>query len=270
MSHRLRRAVRRRGAQAALGTLVACAALAGIGAANSVQDATVNTAAASWDPADVQIATGESVTWNWDTSPGVAHNLVADGGPAEDPDWSGELEGFKTSGQYTRQFTKPGVYAFLCQAHASMKGTVTVEGDPVEPTPTGTPTETPDPTPTATATATATATPTVGPGQTPIDDPRSTPPASDTIAPAISALRLKRLRHGVRVTFTLSETSTVTLTVRKGERTVRTVRLQARSGTRTVRVRRLPRGRHTVGLQARDAAGNRSETVSSSIRIRRR
>jgi plastocyanin len=275
MSHRLRGALRRRGAQAAIGSLVVTGALAGVGVASSAQDATINTTAELWDPADVTIATGESVTWNWDTSPGVAHNLVADGGPAEDPTWTGQLEGFKTSGQYTRQFTQPGTYRFLCQAHVNMKGSVLVEGDPTEPTPTSTPGG-PTPTPTSTPPGgTPTPAPTVDPSGTPPDDHLSTPAptgsaATDSVAPAITGLKLKRIKRGARVTFSLSETASVTLTARRGERTVSTLRLQVRSGEHRVKVRRLRKGRHAFVLQARDAAGNRSETVSASIRVRRK
>ena len=70
--------------------------------------------------------------------------------------------------------------------------------------------------------------------------------------------------------YSLSEPASVTLTVRKGEKTLRTLRLQVRSGAHKVKVRRLGKGRRTFALQARDAAGNRSETVSASIRVRRK
>ncbi len=51
---------------------------------------------------------------------------------------------------------------------------------------------------------------------------------------------------------------------------MRTLRLQVRGGDRRVKVRRLRKGRHTFALLARDAAGNRSEPVSASIRVRRK
>ena len=276
MSHRLRGTLRRRGAQAAIGSFVVTGTLAGVGVASSAQDATINTTAALWNPPDVTIATGDSVTWNWDTSPGVAHNLVADGGPAADPTWTGQLEGFKTGGQYTRQFTQPGTYKFLCQAHINMKGSVTVEGEPTEPTPTPTSTPgEPTPTPTSTPTRTPTPAPTTDPGGTPADDHTSTPAptgsaARDTAKPAITGLKLKRIPRGARVTFSISEPASVTLTARKGERTVRSLRLQVRSGKHRVKVKRLRKGRHTFALVARDAGGNRSESVSASIRVRRK
>jgi plastocyanin len=277
MSHRLREALRRRGAQAAVGSLAVTGALAGAGVASSAQDATINTASSTWVPPNVSIATGESVTWNWVPNQGT-HNLAATSGPAADEEWQGQLVGYQSAGQYTKQFTQPGSYSFICNAHpGTMTGTVTVTGDPVEPTPT--PTTTPgEPTPTPTSTPPTgppTPTPTVDPGGNPPDDHTSTPApagiaARDAVAPAITNLALKRIKRGARVRFSLSETATVTLTARKGERTVRTLRLQVRGGDRRVTVRRLRKGRHTFALLARDAAGNRSETVSRSIRVRRK
>jgi plastocyanin len=277
MSHRLRGALRRRGAQAAIGSLVATGTLAGVGVASSAQDETINASSSTWEPADVAIETGESVTWSMDTS-NVPHNLVASDGEENDPAWTGQKIPIQVGGTFTYRFTKPGVYAFLCQVHpTTMRGTVTVTGDPVDPTPT--PTTTPgEPTPTPTSTpptGTPTPTPTADPGGNPPDDHTSTPApagiaARDAVAPAITNLALKRIKRGARVSFSLSETATVMLTARKGGRTVRTLRLQVRGGDRRVKVRRLRKGRHTFTLLARDAAGNRSETVSSSIRVRRK
>jgi hypothetical protein len=97
--------------------------------------------------------------------------------------------------------------------------------------------------------------------------------SSDRSAPALSGVKVRRLRRAARVTFELSEPATVTLRVRKraSRKALRTVRLQARPGRRSVVVRssRLKRGRYTVELRARDAAGNRSPLSRSSLRIGR-
>ena len=107
----------------------------------------------------------------------VFHNLVASDGEENDPAWTGQKIPIQVGGTFTYRFTKPGLYSFLCQVHASMQGTVTVTGDPVEPTPT--PTTTPgEPTPTPTSTpptGTPTPTPTADPGGNPPDDHTSTP-----------------------------------------------------------------------------------------------
>jgi len=97
--------------------------------------------------------------------------------------------------------------------------------------------------------------------------------SADKGAPALSVVRVRRVRRGARVTFRLSEPATVTLRFKKRRsgKVVRTVHLQARPGRRTVAVRssRLRRGRFTIELQARDAAGNRSAMIRSSVRIGR-
>jgi plastocyanin len=288
MMHRLGQVRRRRGVYAAVGMLAACGALAGVGAAGAAQQATDVTIGIApgnkFDPNDptvVPIATGDTIVWNFDASAGVSHNVKATGGPPEDADWATFVTTFRSSGEVRRTFTQPGTYTFLCQAHTGMSGTIEVTGPAVTPTPTPTPTGTPTTTPTPQPTATPTPTPTPGPSGTtpPMDDHTTTPApvniaSADSTAPALSALRLKALRRGARVTFKLSEPATVTLRFKKRgtSKVVRTVRLQARPGTRTLSVHsaRLKRGRYTVELQARDATGNTSSALRSNLRIRRK
>jgi plastocyanin len=283
MRDRLRQGKSRRGTYVAVGMLAACGALAGVGAAGAAQqadDVTIGIAPGNKfdpnDPVPVPIDTGDTIVWNFDASAGVSHNVHATSGPPEDADWATFSTDFKSSGEVRRTFNQPGTFTFVCQAHIGMSGTIEVKGDPVDPTPT--PTPTPSATATATVTPTATATSTPSPsGNPPVDDHTSTPPPAgtartDTIAPALSAVRLKALRRGARVTFTLSESATVTLRFKKraSSKVVRTERLQARRGTRTVTVKsaRLKAGRYKVELQARDATGNSSSLLRSNLRIR--
>jgi hypothetical protein len=192
-------------------------------------------------------------------------------GPAEDPGWAAFASPISAAVTQSYTFNYPGSYVFVCQVHQGMNGTVTVTGDPVEPTPTPTP---PVQTPTPPA-QTPTPAPTVGPSGTP---PSGTIPApsggaADTAAPALTALRVRPARHGAKVTFRLSETSTVVVRVKKrgARHALRTFRLQARAGTRTITLRsaRLKRGRYTVELQARDARGNTSSLARGSVRVQR-
>ena len=282
MSHRLRQALGRRGFQAAAGALVAGGVLASVGAAGAAQQAQekvirIGSDDGSFSPTLVEINTGDTITWDF-TAAVQAHNAAEDERepqPDADPTWQGyktkfSFEQVKTS----RTFNYAGEYKFYCQAHDYMKGTIKVTGDPVEETPTPTPTETATPTPTPTPA------PTVSPsGNPPVDDHTTTPaPAvdasADRAAPAISAVRLKGARRTAKVTFRLSESATVTLRFSKrgSGKVLRTVRLQARAGTRTVKVHSalLKRGRYTVELQARDALGNRSPALRSSLRITRK
>jgi plastocyanin len=264
---------RRGGTYVAAGMLVACGALAAVGAAGATQQAAEETISATsanqFVPPSVDIETGDTVVWNFT---GGTHNVNGTSGPAEDPEWPQVDSGFKSSGEYRYTFTKPGTYAFVCDAHPGMAGTVTATGAAVTPTPT--PSATASPTPTASPSATPTPTPTPTPAP---DDHTSTPPptasaSADTAAPALSGVKVKSLRRGARVTFKLSEPAAVTLRVTKRSgKVVRTVSVQGRPGTRTVTVRssRLKRGRYTVELQARDASGNRSTLLRAAFRIRR-
>jgi plastocyanin len=271
------------GLRAAAVLVVMGGVLAGVGVAGAseeAQDATVNaTAANTWAPDTVAIATGERVTWNFDGGNGVSHNVKGTTGPAEDPDWATYETPFVSTGTASRQFTRPGTYSFVCQAHTgTMTGTVTVTGAPVTPTPTGTATATATATPTATATRTATPTATASGAPPPASPGMTTPAPSsaarlDRTAPVLSGLKLKALAGGARVTFKLSEPAAVTIRFkRRGSSTVlRSMRLAARTGTRAVTVRsaRLVRGRYVVEIEARDASGNRAPMRRTNLRVSR-
>jgi plastocyanin len=281
MIHRLWQGKKRRGVYAPAGVLVACGVLAAVGVAGAAQDETIGVIDTSdpqrFTPPDVDVETGDTVTWDFAGSTTV-HNVAAANDVPADPNWGKSDQGdtqffasaFVMTGTAEYTFTQEGVYQFVCQAHPQMVGTVTVTGPPVTPTPT--PPATPTMTPTATPTPAATPTPTPTP-----DDHTSTPPptanASDTTAPTLSGVKAKGIRRGARVRFKLSEPATVTIRVKKKSgKVVRTSRLQVRPGTRTATVRssRLKRGRYRVELQARDSSGNRSALLRSALRIRRK
>ena len=207
----------------------ACAGYAGAaGAAEERADQLIGVlGGADWDKENVSVQTGESVTWRW-AGTGVAHNVRGDTGPAADPNWAKEHAPFGTSGDATFTFTQPGEYRFVCDAHAAtMNGIITVTGDPVEPTPVPTtvPT-TPPAVPTARPTVTATPAPDMNNRVTPAPGGSA---RTDTVAPAISKLKLKAVARGMKVSFSLSENAAVTMRVKKGKSTVKTVRLSART-----------------------------------------
>jgi hypothetical protein len=159
------------------------------------------------------------------------------------------------------------------------------------PSPTPTPTATPSPGASPTPTASARPTPSSSPGpdtspspagdstpRTPIPLPSANgdpPPAPATLAPpglgaALAADRaaprvsLRRAGRNVRVT--LSEGVAATVTLRAGRRTT-TRRFSLNAGRHTLTPKRLsgrarlPRGRYTLTLTARDAAGNETRRV---------
>jgi plastocyanin len=223
-------------------------------------------AAGAGDLADVQ--TGDTVIWSFDGN-ASQHNAAhdSDAGTSPDPRWDAYAGTFRNSGTDEFQFLKPGDYQYVCQAHpTTMRGTIHVTGDPIEPTPD--PTVTPSPTPSAT------------PTPTPIPQPgghTTTPPPTahtDTVKPRVTRVKLKALRHGARVRFKLSENATVTLSFRKrsgSHKRLATVRRQVRKGTRSITVhsKKLKKGRYTVELRARDPFGNRSALVRKRLTVRR-
>ena len=256
----------------AAGALVAYAGVAG--AAEPRADTTIKAKGTAWDKPDLTISTGDTVTWDINGGDGQTHNAVAGTGPAEDPGWpQKEIVHLGNSGTGSYTFTQPGVYTYLCQVHAAMKGQLTVTGSPVTPTPTSSATATD--TATATATATSTPLPSVSPTPTAAASNLITTPAprgssrADTVAPAVTKLKLKALKGGAKVSFSLSEPASVTIRVKKGKKTLGTVRLAARAGSRSVTLRRMARGSYSVEIEARDARGNKAATQRKSVKVKR-
>ncbi len=259
-------------ALAVVGCVVAGVSVAA--AAEPKADQLVKAQASTWDKPAVAVQTGETVTWDLNSSDNQFHNVKGTANPA-DPNYATLYVPPAREGTVSYTFTQPGAYEFVCEVHAgTMRGTVTVTGAPT--TPTATPSTTPSTTPTPTATA-STAPPAPQPTTAPIPtDNRLTPAptrgrAADTTKPSISKLKLKAVRRGARVSFSLSETSSVTIRFKRGKRTVRTVRLSARAGTRslTVRSSRLTKARYSVEIEARDARGNRADVQRKNVRITR-
>ena len=259
--------------------IVGCVA-AGVsvaGASEPSADVTVKALASNvWDQPSVNIATGETVTWDMNSGNGIPHNVQSDAGPPEDPNWAPYETTPKADGTESYMFTQPGTYAYHCIVHAgTMTGTVTVTGAPATPTPTTTSTPTRTPTSTATSVPTATATASPRPGVSATPDHTTPAPtrlaAADTTAPVVSRLRLTAVARGAKVTFALSESATVTIRLKRGNLTKRTVRLSARAGTRSVLIRgsAIVRGRYVVDIQARDARGNRAAVVRRTVRVTR-
>jgi plastocyanin len=72
-----------------------------------------------FNPADVTIKPGETVTWsNADT---VGHDVTGDGFKSGSP---GDLSNGDT---FEHTFKKAGTYDYVCTVHPGMKGTVTVK-----------------------------------------------------------------------------------------------------------------------------------------------
>jgi plastocyanin len=77
-----------------------------------------------FDPADVTIKAGETVTWT--NNEGVPHDVDKTGGPG--PQFSSGPEGGMMEGaSFEHTFDRPGTYEYVCRVHApGMAGTVEV------------------------------------------------------------------------------------------------------------------------------------------------
>lgn len=75
----------------------------------------------AFDPAQLTVKTGTSVTWtNQDSAP---HTIVSDtGSPVQF-----SSDSLSTGASYPFTFTQPGTYTYHCSIHPSMKGTVVVQ-----------------------------------------------------------------------------------------------------------------------------------------------
>jgi plastocyanin len=282
---------RRRSLLAATSALAVAAGIAVVSVAGAAQETKIRVSdtsgtscfalteqAACAGPIDLTVETGDTVTWDF-AGATMPHNVAADAkNPSDEPDdrWkkfvtqgSPPFHNPGSGGTDSYTFDKPGVYRYVCQLHAdTMKGTITVKGQPVEsPEPSVTAEPTVSATPTAIPAGTATATP---------DDHTSTPkPGSagkDTVAPSLQRASAKPAKGGVRVRFRLSEPAKVSIElVRKGtKRSSVSKVVQSPAGTRAfvLRTRALKRGRYTVKLTAVDAMGNKGVTVNATLRVK--
>jgi plastocyanin len=84
----------------------------------------VGMANVQFDPADVTIKAGETVTWT--NNEGVPHDVEKTSGPG--PSFSSGPEGGMMEGDsFAQSFDQPGTYEYVCRVHApGMAGTVEV------------------------------------------------------------------------------------------------------------------------------------------------
>jgi plastocyanin len=87
-------------------------------AAEDTEVAIVDEGGFAYEPADTTVAAGTSVTW---THEGEAPHTVT----AEDGSFGSDtLEG---GDRFEHTFEEPGSFAYVCDFHPSMQGTITVE-----------------------------------------------------------------------------------------------------------------------------------------------
>ena len=104
----------------ALALLVAAFALAPGARDAHAADASVSIANFAFAPASVSVNAGDTVTWT-NNDAGVPHTATADGGAFN----SGTLA---SGASFSHTFTAAGTFAYHCNIHPSMTGTVVVTG----------------------------------------------------------------------------------------------------------------------------------------------
>ena len=78
----------------------------------------------AFNPSNITVAKGGSVTWTNDDS--VGHDVTKESGPG--PDFkSGDPGGIAPGSDFTQKFDTAGSIKYVCTVHPGMEGTVTVK-----------------------------------------------------------------------------------------------------------------------------------------------
>jgi plastocyanin len=78
----------------------------------------------AFEPADITVKTGDTVTWTNDEA--VGHDVTKEGGPG--PEFSSGDPGAMQEGDtFEQTFDMPGMIEYVCTVHSNMTGTVNVE-----------------------------------------------------------------------------------------------------------------------------------------------
>jgi plastocyanin len=97
---------------------------AGGGGAEAGANAKVSMKDIAFNPSDITVAKGGSVTWTNDDS--VGHDVTKESGPG--PDFkSGDPGGIAPGSDFTQKFDTAGSIKYVCTVHPGMEGTVTVK-----------------------------------------------------------------------------------------------------------------------------------------------
>jgi plastocyanin len=230
---------------AALAAALAFPAVAAADATIQASDGVVGDGTDSrWAPSDVTIKAGESVTWRFEGT-ALAHNVRS-----TSANWSHTGPIAVAGAPDSVRFATPGTYAFVCQLHAAMTGTVTVtDAAGVAPPPPPPPPLSEQPFPNDGTVLT-------------------TFERIDAVAPVLSAVKVRRVARGARVRFTLSEAGRATLTLKRGARTIKTRTVDARKGANRVTVRGVKAGAYRVEVRARDRSGNAAKVKRARVTVR--
>jgi plastocyanin len=101
----------------AVGPVVGCG---GGGSTVKVGPEQVLVANFAFTPTNLTVHVGDTVTWVFD-QPEAPHNVFSTSGPVHF-----QSTGYQGTGTFAFRFTQPGTYAYTCQVHPNMLGTITV------------------------------------------------------------------------------------------------------------------------------------------------
>jgi plastocyanin len=253
------------------------AALVVAGMPASAADSSIAANGTSWNPGQVSIVPGDTVTWS--NPAGGTHNVCV-AQPGSDPSVvcdefrNGDPAASWASYANAHTFATAGEYKFICQFHGSfMSGKVIVGGSGTTTTGTGTGTNT------GTGTGTSTTPPPDTQPTDTITTPTGTAPAVDRTAPAFTNKpKRKSSRKSLILSFGSSEAGKLEATVTRrapGARSFTRVgqaSLKVKQGRNTVTLPRkaagsLRRGAYRVKLVLVDAAGNRSSSRTLAFKL---
>jgi plastocyanin len=94
------------------------------GAEAGAKDAKVSMKDIAFNPSNITVAKGGSVTWTNDDS--VGHDVTKESGPGADFK-SGDPGGMASGATFTQKFATAGSIKYVCTVHPGMEGTVTVK-----------------------------------------------------------------------------------------------------------------------------------------------
>lgn len=94
--------------------MAACGESSNEGAAEAVEGTQVSVVDNDFEPSNLQVKAGDTVTWTWEAS--NDHNVVGDTFESD----------VQQSGTFTHTFDDAGEYEYVCTLHAGMNGAIVV------------------------------------------------------------------------------------------------------------------------------------------------
>jgi plastocyanin len=95
----------------------------GAAAGGGAKTAKVSLKNIAFNPKDVSVAKGGTITWTNNES--VPHDVTKDSGPG--PDFSSGKGNLQQGDTYKQTFNTPGTINYVCTIHPNMTGTITVK-----------------------------------------------------------------------------------------------------------------------------------------------